>query len=213
MPLLLYCITEPGFSPVQRLNGVRGGAVDSALHSGLRCFYSRLNDLPSDAESLKRDALAFYAVTRALFDQSAIIPFRFPTTLDSLPTIEKYLHEHAAAYQNALAGLRDKVQIDIRISPAQPRGPSATGAEYLKTRARQAHLVEQAINTCRAAIHREVIDWQQRQSQHGVRCFVLIRREAVGRVQHQIQNVRLDPAITVSVSGPWPATEFLPSLA
>jgi hypothetical protein len=72
--------------------------------------------------------------------------------------------------------------------------------------------VEQAIALCRAAIHEEVIDWRQRAASHGVRCFVLIKREAVGEFQQKIQRVQLPEASTAAVSGPWPPTEFLPVL-
>lgn len=208
---LLYCIAEPGVVPPQ-FTGVGGAPVESVDVDGLRCFYSVVDSLGGDAGSLKRDALDYHRVTRELFRQSAVIPFRFPSTLGSVAQIVVLLHDHAQAYRAALADFRDKVQMEIRIggpnAPAASAASSGTG--YLKDRAQRTRRLEQAIAACRAAIHEEVVDWRQRESSHGVRCFALIRREVVNSFQERILRVRLEGDVTATLSGPWPPTEFLP---
>jgi Gas vesicle synthesis protein GvpL/GvpF len=180
---------------------------------GLRCFYSVVGSLGLDAQTLKRDALEFHQVTRELFRQAALIPFRFPATLASVAQIAAFMQEHAPAYRAALADFRDKVQMEIRIRPPEPpaAGAASSGTKYLKDRAQRARRVERAIAACRAAVHEEVVDWRQRESSHGVRCFALVRRDAVSRFQQQVQRVRLEDDLTATLSGPWPPTEFLPA--
>lgn len=90
---------------------------------------------------------------------------------------------------------------------------ASTGTRYLQNIAHQMQDVDNAVAACRAAINEEVIDFLQRNSVHGVRCFVLVRREAVTQFQDHIQRIRLNPAVKAAVSGPWPPTEFLPDFA
>ena len=213
--LLLYCVTEAAAGATPPPTGVNGASVDSLEHSGLRFFYSSLDKLHADPDTLKRDALDFHLVTRELFLQAAIIPFRFPTTLASMAEGNAYLRDHAAQYYAALQDFRHQVQMEIRVQlpPAPATRDAATGTHYLQTRAQRARQMEQAIQFCRAAIQPEVIDWRQHDSSRGVRCFVLIRREAVGRFQQQIKHARLPESAMAAVSGPWPPTEFFPVFA
>jgi hypothetical protein len=211
MPYLLYCMTEPAATPPPA--GVHGARVESLDVSGLRCLYSVVESIGGDAEVLKRDALDFHKVNRSLFEAVGIIPFRFPTTLDSLAQVDAYIREHAQFYDAALGNFRGKVQMELRFRPAEvAAGEVSTGTGYLKTRAQKARQVEDAVSMCRIAINQEVIDWRQRESSHGVRCFALVKREAAIRVQEQIKWIRLDGGVTATLSGPWPPTEFLPVL-
>jgi len=186
-------------------------------NAGLRCFYSSVLSTSSDREGLKNEALEFHRVTRALFQNAAIIPFRFPTTLPDEAAIREHLHNRNDAYLQALSRFRGLVQMEIRVSPehasAVAQVGSSTGTKYLQNVAHRAQLVDNAIAACRAAINEEVIDFRQRKSVHGVRCFALVRREAVSQFQDHIQRIRLDLAIKAAVSGPWPPTEFFPDFA
>ena len=212
--LLLYCLTEASAPATPPSTGVRGAAVESVEHSGLRCFYSAVGSIAAEPGSLKREALEFHAVTRRIFEQACTIPFRFPTTLASVAELDAYLGDHANRYQAALRDFRDKVQMELRIAPRDPPAPDApTGAKYLRERAQRIRDLDTAITACRVAIHKEVVDWRQREFSHGVRCFVLVKREAVGEFQQKIKQVQLPEASTAAVSGPWPPTEFLPVFA
>jgi hypothetical protein len=187
--------------------------VESVVDAGVRCFYSHVKSLNSDPASVKRDALDFHKVTRRLFEQASIIPFRFSTLLASVAEIGAYLNQHRAAYHAALQRFGETVQMEIRVGLSSTYLPGeGSGTAYLKSRAQRAHQVEESVQACRAAINEEVIDWRQREASHGVLCFVLIKREALQNFQQQIKHVRLDPTLKATVSGPWPPTEFLPEL-
>jgi hypothetical protein len=214
LPYLLYCITESDAGLSAPNAGVQGAEVSSISSTGLRCFYSSVQVISSDSAELKKDALEFFRVTHVLFQQTAIIPFRFPTTLPDEAAIRDHLENRQEAYLQALSRFRETVQMEIRISAewsstaAQVGGSS--GTKYLQNVAQHKRNVENALAACRAAINEEVIDFRQRNSVHGVRCFALVRREAVTQFQDHIQRVRLDPAVKAAVSGPWPPIEFFP---
>lgn len=214
MTHLLYCVTEAANGGAASANGVGGAAVESVVESGLRCYYSVLAALASDPESIRRNALDFHRITRTLFEQSVIIPFRFPTLLASMAEIGAYLNQRSAAYHAALQQFRETVQMEVRIGlPEANVADAGSGTAYLETRAQRARRLQDGIKACRAAINEEVIDWRQREAGHGARCFVLVKREALQDFQQQIKQVRLEGAVNATVSGPWPPTEFLPDLA
>jgi hypothetical protein len=215
MPLLLYCIVEPQATLAPPSIGVRGAPVERTETASLRCYYSVVDSAAGTTDEIKRDALEFHRVTSELFRHAALIPFRFPTTLASMAELDAYMRNHAAQFQEALQQFRDTVQMELRIGLVEPAATpaSSSGAKYLRERAERARDVEKAIAACRVAINEEVIDWRQRESSHGVRCFALIRRDAAARFQQQIKTVRLHQAVTVALSGPWPPTEFLPVFA
>jgi hypothetical protein len=184
------------------------------IHANLRCFYSALDAVGADLETQKREALEFHRVTRSLFDLVAIIPFRFPTVLPGLAELGAHLAARGQAYNAALNQLRNMVQMEIRIELGDRETPvTSSGTEYLKNLAQDSRRIENAIATCRATINELVIDFRQREFSHGVRCFVLIQRQAVHQFQDHIKQTRVDRSITAAVSGPWPPTEFLPDFA
>ncbi len=191
---------------------MRGAPVERLESRGLVCLYSVAETLTGDTETLQRDALDFHRVTREVFRQTDIIPYRYPTMLASLAEVDAYLQKHADAYHDALSVIRGKVQMEVRLRWKADEGEPRSGTEYLQSRAQRAHRAEQAIADLRVAINEEVIDWRQREAARGVRCFVLTGREATGSIQEKIKRVRFDSAVTVALSGPWPPTEFLPNL-
>jgi hypothetical protein len=211
MTHLLYCVTEAASGGAAPANGVGGAAVESVIESGLRCYYSVLGALASDPESIRRDALDFHKITRMLFEQAVIIPFRFPTLLASVAEIGAYLNQRSGAYHGALQQFRETVQMEVRVGLRQANVADAgSGTAYLESRAQHARRLQEGVKACRAAINEEVIDWRQREATDGVRCFLLVRREALQNFQQQIKQVRLEATVNATVSGPWPPTEFLP---
>ncbi|MGZ4838307.1 MAG: GvpL/GvpF family gas vesicle protein [Terriglobales bacterium] len=214
MPYLLYCVTDDTAELDPAVRGVHGDAVESMVHAKLRCFYSALDAVGADLETQKREALEFHQVTRSLLAQATIIPFRFPTVLPGLTEIGAHLEARGQAYNAALHQLRNLVQMEIRIEWVDRETPVAnSGTQYLKNLAHNSRRMEDAVATCRATINELVIDFQQHEFSHGVRCFVLIKREAVQQFQDHIKQIRLERSAKAAVSGPWPPTEFLPDFA
>jgi hypothetical protein len=145
-----------------------------------------------------------------IFAQAAVIPFRFPTTLESEQELRTFLAAGAAGYLEALARLRDLIQMELRISvaPAASSSPSS-GREYLQAREARARALADGAAAARAASRQLLQDWRARESRSGLRCYALVRRANVGEFEDLMRALVPPQGVTMVVSGPWPATEFL----
>ncbi len=146
MPLLVYCITETSASVEVPTTGVNGLTVEAVKHGELQCFVSRSTaDISFSGLQLRDAALTFHDVLEKIFEQTAIIPFRFPTVLPGEPELTAYMAEHSVEYRSALIRLRDVVQMEIKLqfkdsrllqNPAEPLGQGSetkpSGREYLQ---------------------------------------------------------------------------------
>ncbi len=191
---------------------MRGTSIQSLSEDLLRCFYSHVEGLNAVTQE---DALAFHKVVHGIFRQTAVIPIRFPTLLNGEQDLRAFLQKQGAQYSAALARLRDSIQMELSISvgksagmePAQP----ASGRGYMEERravsqkladiAEQAHVRVQALLT----------GWRTRtgNQRDSVRCYALIGRAAEKDFRDHIQSMAVAEFTQVTVSGPWPCTEFL----
>jgi hypothetical protein len=213
MPLLLYCVTEDRVAR-PKTAGVRGGKVDCIVGQGLHCFFSTVDELDElqASETVREDALQFHAVISELFSHAAVIPFRYPTVVESALWVAEFLEEHASGYRATLASHRDDVQMDVRLLLREPhRTTASSGKEFLEHRRDIAQLLETAASTCRERVGAVAVRWRQRPTREGLRCFALVRRAEVRAFQQHIQSVELPESVKAVVSGPWPTTEFLNS--
>jgi len=213
--VLPYCMIDVRTAQSLRTShpGVRGAAVEALDESGLRCFYSELPHLaPKGAAATREDALAFYRVTREIFDACTVIPFRFPTLLPDTAALQTFLRNNSSLYAAALDSLHGMVQMEARLTPAATSGArDRTGKEYLRGRQAAIESLETAAQALGQAAGAWASDSRQRTSAHGRRCFWLVRRSDVGRFEQELRCATLPPAVTISLSGPWPPTEFIPS--
>lgn len=224
MPLLVYCITEKAaVAPVQH-PGVNDCPVESIEQDGLQCFVSQsASEVQPSNGSIRDAALVFHRVLEKIFEQTAIIPFRFPTILKGESDVIAHLKEHSEEYRAALIRLRDMVQMEMKLqfkisqspqrlwkSPTRP-GIEAkpSGTEYLrKIRARHEKL-EAVAKELRRTSDEMIKGWRQSDSSEGIRCFILIKRGSVNEFQSEAQAIKVDSDIEARLSGPWPASHFL----
>jgi hypothetical protein len=211
MPLLLYCVTSQSDidAPAdQGLGEVR--AIDDAKH-GLRCYYSHVNTLGSDAEEAKSAALAFYGVNETLFRRVAIIPFRFPTVLADEGAIAQELARNGAQFRAALERVADAVQgeVNLRVLPQGSGTKTGSGAEYLRSLSARGKSLDEAAARIRAAAGELVRQWQQRRLGDAVRLYALVARKDYVAFVEKPGTAGLPCGIECRLSGPWPATEFL----
>src|SRR5258708_18501396 len=124
MPMLAYCMLDPAVQIAVPPRGVRDSAVESLVESGIRCIVSDLDSpsLESPANPAPQfhndDALRLHHVVSAIFQQAAVIPFRFPTLLPE-SELRAFVQENSAAYLEALSRLREMVQMELRIVSKQ----------------------------------------------------------------------------------------------
>ena len=214
MALLAYCVNEAKLTVTVPPIGVGGEAITTIVDGGLRCFVSMFTAAPSGTKSMQESVLSFHGVLQHIFSQSAIIPFRYPTTVEDEAALVAFLNEHASDYEESLIRLRDKVQMEIRASwkaesrPTLPAGQAQSGAEYLRAKQAQHSKFAALSAGLRTQAQCWIADWQERPSADGLRMFALVRRSEVAEFKRAL-DVPVNPDFLVRVSGPWPATEFL----
>jgi Gas vesicle synthesis protein GvpL/GvpF len=205
--ILPYCIVADSEVSAPT-SGVQRMAVEELTRNGLRCFYSTLAQRP---ESFTQDdALLFYATVQAVFEQVAVIPFRFPTLLEAKPQLEEFLVGKAQDYTAALAELRDFVQMELRILPQSGEPVSSTsGKDYMTQRLKSKQALESAAGAARSAVADLCANWRQQETREALRCYALVARKNTAPFQEKMKAFATVEDVRVLVSGPWPATEFI----
>src|SRR4051812_37315715 len=85
--LLLYCVTES--VATEQMLGVHGNSISTIAHNGVLCYCSEWSERKSD--DAQQDALAYWSVVNRLFQETAVIPFRFPTFMKDHSAMEEFL--------------------------------------------------------------------------------------------------------------------------
>ena len=209
MPLLLYCVAEAS-AALDSGTGVASSVVARSEHSGLSMFYSENQSTESWLKSpVRNSAKEFHRIQQALFRSAAIIPFRFPTILESHEKLRQHLSEHAAEYQTALNQFAKFVQMDIALTQAPSASAISSGREYLRDRQRRTHTLEQLAAEFRREVEPLISDWRQRSTSNGLRCFALVERKRVAGFNQKMKTASVSPDVSARVSGPWPVAAFL----
>lgn len=220
MPVLAYCLSET--RPVEFSGkGVGDLPVENLEHNGVRCYFSRSDSRDQIlGPPAKQMALQFHKVIAEIFDEVAVIPFRFPTILEDEPELRAYLVEQGTSQKESLRRLREFVQMEIHLlhkssssnfgEPTQTeRTSETTGTQYLRARqAKQRELADLGMDLRRSA-EKFIREWRERPSAQGLRCVALIERRAVNNFKDCLANARVSADLSVRISGPWPASEFL----
>lgn len=184
--------------------------VESLTEDRLRCFYSRIEELTAVS---KEDALAFHWVVDGIFQQTAVIPIRFPTLLNGEEDLRLFLRKQGAQYSAALARLQDSIQMEllVSVSPVPAPPAPASGKAYLQERGRTAQSLAAAAEAAHARIQHLAAGWQTRpgKQRDTIRCYALIARAAEKDFRRQIESMPALGSVKIALSGPWPCTEFL----
>ena len=203
MPLLLYCLTEsePAVTPPKQ--GVRGRPVERQALAGMQCYYSTFPHSPTNLS--KEDALAFHGVITAIFAKAAVTPFRFPTVLEDEDALEVYLETEGHDLLESLQRLRDFVQMEVRLS----YGGAESAKAHTKPGAHAREALDQVAESARDFLGEAIRGWHTRELPNGLRCYALISRGEVASFRHRSEGLKAEGAVRLTVSGPWPPTEFL----
>jgi hypothetical protein len=202
--LLAYCVISS--QDQVATEGVRGAPVRSMNFETLRCIYSPL--IPPQ-EFNQDDALRFHTVLNAVFQQQAIIPFRFPTLLQNETDLRAHLHEKFSVYSADLQRLADMVQMELRIAVKEERAAAKSGTEYLRSKQQQARSLQSLSQAAQALVESLVVQWKERPTDQGLRCYALVKRAEVPAFRQKLTGAEFSGSTKVLISGPWPATEFL----
>jgi len=176
----------------------------------LRCFFSDFTaHLPQ--EPAPEMVKAFNRVLQRIFAQTAIIPFRFPTVVESEDVLRHFVERRSAEYHNALRRLRDKVQMDVRITvkPGAPETALQSGKNYLEQRRERYRQAQSILEEFRRASHSLAEEWIQRDNASGIRGFALVDRSSLPVFLEKIAQVLTPAGISARITGPWPPSEFV----
>jgi hypothetical protein len=209
--VLVYCIAEKQSRLDLPSEGVDGAPVHGVDIDPLRCFVSALGArMPYDPvpEMVKQ----FNRVLQRIFSQTAIIPFRFPTIIETEAVLRQFVEPRAAEYVDALRRLRNKVQLDVRITLAPsgtPEGSVQSGKSYLQERQARYGEVQSTLERFRSASGSLAESWVERDTPAGIRGFALVDRSSLDAFLHSIAGVLTPAGVSARVTGPWPPSEFV----
>jgi len=210
MAILLYCIAKGDAPATDSLTGVAGDRVVRVELGSLAAFTSSNTDKSNWLRpQLQTSALEFHRVLSEIFKSTAIVPFRFPTVFDNEGQLIERLRERASEYTALLGKFRDLVQMEIRITNPNLKGPSESGTQYLKQRQTATAMIDNVMAELRASLSALLQDWRQRSLKDGIRAFALINRNQVVDFRTMLRNTPIPRELSVRASGPWPVSEFI----
>lgn len=209
--LLPYCVVLEGPLEVPK-TGVSVAEVHSDSAAGLTVLYSTLPSQKLSPDTLPRAALEFWDVIRRALEQRAVIPFRFPTWV-SKTELRKHLEDHREEYSSFLRQFANCVQIDIRVTPrnaAEQASASINGTEYMLKLQKWRRWVSELPATLEEITHIKARSWHHREERNAVRLFALVERGSAVEFSERLSEFCDLADANIRVSGPWPATAFLP---
>lgn len=210
MPILLYCIAESSPSLPAVLAGVGGLPVARIERSDLAAFISQSSTRDAwDRLPLRQSASEFYRVLQQLFEPGAILPFRFPTVLDTDTEVSNHLEMNVKLYGDLLNKFRGSAQMEALISYSAPDPHGLSGTGYLRARKQHGDELKQVAASLKSLTMPHISDWRCRSAQNILRCFALVDRSSVPEFKRQVQSIALPSRVGVRITGPWPVTEFL----
>jgi Gas vesicle synthesis protein GvpL/GvpF len=213
MAMLLYCVAEAARSLGCLPPGVQGLPVSRREHLGLTIFYSE--DPSRDrwsAPTVRSSALEFHRVLEAVFNSTAIIPFRFPTIVAGGEELREHLDERANYYLLWLEKFRTSVQLEALVSYSGEDRQAAGlhgGKEYLRRRQQTMAAARGWVEKLEAAVAPLATDWRTAIVDSGIRSFAVVERELVAECKERARKLPPPAGVSVRVTGPWPVTEFL----
>ena len=209
--MLAYCIAEQQSSIRIPPRGVEGAQVQGIDVGMLRCFVSDFGGRMPEGR-LPEMVKDFSQVLQRIFEQAAIIPFRFPTVVESEEVLRQFLESRSVDYSNALHRLRNKVQMDVRVTfepSGVPENSVQSGKSYLEHRRARYQEAQFILKEFRRASDSLAEKWVERDTPSGIRGFALVDRSSLPVFLEKIGRVPTPAGISARITGPWPPSEFV----
>jgi hypothetical protein len=213
MALLCYCVFERNPAIKLPSRGVSGLPLAALGEGPVVCLASPAPDFPRTGDTTVSCAVEFHRVIEQIFQQTQVIPFRFPSFMKAEPEIQQYLRQHSSAYLHNLRRLSGAVQMEVRIGAEKlANGSARTGTEYLQNKQAKIYQLESLAQRIREQVQLLSGAWQQKPAADGLRGYALVDRNAADAFAQQVRTLPLVDGLTLRVSGPWPPTQFLVDL-
>jgi gas vesicle protein GvpL/GvpF len=213
MPILAYCVSQAHHFLDAPPVGVAGAPVFEVEDLGLRAWYSEVEEGTfSGADHVTKAALEFHHFVAAAFREGTVLPFRFPTILESVEELRSHLEQKAQWYMNALRRSDGMAQFEARIiSKAKLPAEAGSGTEYLEQRKQLKERTTQAVTQLLRALDDYLREHHVKESQQGTRVYLLMERARIAGFREAVAQVGVPDGFEVRLTGPWPPTEFLPT--
>jgi hypothetical protein len=205
-PLCVYAIVRPGTSQAvwrtrdgERLHVIRRGAIAAVVSETSRPPAATAANLRRHDRTMRTLAARF----------SALLPARFGTCV-SEEELMFILSSRAAAFARALAQVRNRTQMTVRIvglgKGDAARLPPRSGADYLRARARETRIPE--FEPVRAAVKRWVRAERAERRAGVATVYQLIPRASAEAYRDAAERAGAAAGLQMIVSGPWPPYAF-----
>ncbi|PYY00298.1 MAG: hypothetical protein DMG64_11945 [Acidobacteria bacterium] len=207
MPVLPYCIVlrDSGISTPK--TGVLNSGIHQMSEGNLRGLYSELLRSEISPRIFQQAALEFHKVVHAVFDETAVVPFRFPTWLTPAE-LSRHLQQESQRYTTFLNNHAKHTQMEVRLTSSTTSPTNAiSGTAHLRARAAESWQLRNTAEELKNLLSSEVIEWRERDTSQGMRLYALIDRANVTSFRERLGKREHDTSLRWS--GPWPATEFL----
>ena len=212
--VLAYCVAEQKSQIDTPHSGVEGASVQWTDVGVLRCFVSDFSSHMPD-EPVPEMVKAFNRVLQRIFAQTAIIPFRFPTIVESEDVLRQFVESRTAEYTGALQRLRNKVQMDVRITVnpagggAESSSQSQSGKNYLEDKSARYQQAQSLLAEFQRISESLAEKWVQGDTPSGIRGFALVDRSSLPVFLEKIGRVLTPAGVSARITGPWPPSEFV----
>ena len=167
-------------------------------HEGLHCFYRERQETPRASESEVRE---FFATNQALFAQSDILEFQFPTVVHGLDELQEFLARHEQAILADMERLQGLAQLTVYVPKrtTASTAPAQSGTEYLQQKRAQRQTEVAEIDTIRAIAGADLRD----SSVQGNRLLLLLPRQLAPQIAEKVKS-----QTGLEVAGPFPPSGF-----
>ena len=181
-----------------------------------------LEALQADDQRLLTAVLTHDRVIFDLFNQTTLLPLRFGIQLASLESLEKHLRENLEPYRQRLVELADKVEYQVKLTPAEitlpPLSEGLTGRDYFlakKTRLQEQTAEQQrqqeALDSLVATIRDAYPEVRTGHSEEGIpRLYLLLERDQSEQLLHTAETwQRQTPHWHIGLSEALPPYHFV----
>lgn len=210
--VLAYCVAKQESQIDTPHSGVEEAPVREIDVDVLRCFVSDFGSHMPD-EPAPQTVKAFHQVLQRIFAQTAIIPFRFPTIVESEDFLKQFVESRSGEYSSALQRLRNKVQMDVRIivnsGGVAADSSSQSGKSYLEDKRARYGQARSLLEEFRRVSDSLAEEWVQGDTATGIRGFALVDRTSLPVFLEKIGHVVTPAGVSARITGPWPPSEFL----
>jgi hypothetical protein len=213
MPILAYCVSQAHHFLDAPTEGIAAAAVYEVEDLGLRAWYSEVEaDTFSGADHVTKAALEFHKFVSAVFREGTVLPFRFPTILETVDELRSHLEEKAAWYMSALRRSENLAQFEARIISKVKLAPDAdTGKDYLEQRKQVHDRNQEAVAGLLRGLDDYLREHHVKETPQGTRVFLLMERTRVAAFREASARIGVPAGFEIRLTGPWPPTEFLPT--